>query len=323
MKKLMLFLLVLVALSVGAYAQAPQGIPYQAIARNSSGTILASTAISVRFTIRDSVATGAIKYRETFSVTTSAQGMFSVNVGQGTPVTGTFSGINWGTNAKFMQVELDPAGGSSYVDMGTTQMMSVPYAMSSLSTSSIKMSVSMSGDTLFSGAGNYIIIPSISKINWIGKPFGGGVLAYIYTPDDPGYIAGQTHGLIASSSDLGEVVWGCHGTLLGVYDSLIGTGWSNTAAILSGCLTSSGIAAQICQTYSGGGYYDWHLPSLHELKKLYQNAQYIGTFSMYNSYFSSTEFNQNAAFTVRFHDSGNTGTQLKSLTAKVRAVRSF
>lgn len=111
-----------------AMAQAPQGIPYQAVARNSSGVILASTAISVRFTIRDSVAIGVIKYRETFSVTTTEQGMFSVNVGQGTPVTGTFAGINWGTNAKFMQVELDPAGGSSYIDMGTQQMMSVPYA---------------------------------------------------------------------------------------------------------------------------------------------------------------------------------------------------
>jgi hypothetical protein len=118
----------------GSFAQAPQGIPYQAVARNSSGAILASTAISVRFTIRDSVATGTIKYRETFSVTTTSQGMFSVNVGQGSPVTGTFSGINWGTNAKFMQVELDPAGGTSYIDMGTQQMMSVPYALFSGST---------------------------------------------------------------------------------------------------------------------------------------------------------------------------------------------
>ena len=112
-----------------ALAQPPQGIPYQAVARNSSGAIMASTGVSIRFSIRDSVATGTILYRETFSVTTSAQGLFSVNIGQGTPVTGAFSGINWGTNSKFLQVELDPAGGSSYIDMGTTQMMSVPYAL--------------------------------------------------------------------------------------------------------------------------------------------------------------------------------------------------
>jgi hypothetical protein len=122
-------ILVLVLIANVAIAQAPQGIPYQAAARNSSGAILASTAISVRFTIRDSIATGAIKYRETHSVTTTAQGMFSLNVGQGTVVSGTFAGINWATNAKFMQMEMDPAGGSSYIDMGTQQMMSVPYAL--------------------------------------------------------------------------------------------------------------------------------------------------------------------------------------------------
>jgi uncharacterized protein (TIGR02145 family) len=110
-------------------AQAPQGIPYQAIARNASGAAIANTAVRVRFSIRDSIATGTIRYQETHNPTTSALGLFSVNVGKGTVVSGTFSGINWGRNAKFLQVELDPAGGTSYTDLGTTQMMSVPYAL--------------------------------------------------------------------------------------------------------------------------------------------------------------------------------------------------
>jgi uncharacterized protein (TIGR02145 family) len=55
-----------------------------------------------------------------------------VNVGRGTVVSGSFAGINWGRNAKFLQVELDPAGGTSYTDLGTTQMMSVPYALNAL-----------------------------------------------------------------------------------------------------------------------------------------------------------------------------------------------
>jgi hypothetical protein len=120
--------------SLNTSAQAPQGIPYQAIARNASGVAIASTAVKVRFSIRDSIATGAIKYQETHNPTTSALGLFSVNVGMGTVVSGTFSGINWGKNAKFLQVELDPAGGSSYTDLGTTQMMSVPYALYALKT---------------------------------------------------------------------------------------------------------------------------------------------------------------------------------------------
>ena len=110
-------------------AQAPQGIPYQAIARNASGVAIASTAVKVRFSIRDSIANGAIKYQETHNLTTSALGLFSVNVGMGTVVSGTFSGINWGKNAKFLQVELNTTGGATYTDLGTTQMMSVPYAL--------------------------------------------------------------------------------------------------------------------------------------------------------------------------------------------------
>jgi uncharacterized protein (TIGR02145 family) len=127
MKKIFLFFLC--HASVATFAQSPQGIPYQAIARNASGVAIANTAVKVRFSIRDSIATGAIKYQETHNPTTSALGLFSVNVGMGTIVTGTFSGINWGKNAKFLQVELNITGGATYTDLGTTQMMSVPYAL--------------------------------------------------------------------------------------------------------------------------------------------------------------------------------------------------
>ena len=126
-------------------AQAPQGIPYQAIARNASGAAIANTAVKVRFSIRDSIATGAIRYQETHNPTTSALGLFSVNVGMGTLVSGTFSGINWGKNAKFLQVELNTTGGTTYTDLGTTQMMSVPYA---LQANAIKIKTSATGDTL-------------------------------------------------------------------------------------------------------------------------------------------------------------------------------
>jgi uncharacterized protein (TIGR02145 family) len=162
MKKLFLFSFLLFTSSFLLFAQAPQSIPYQAIARNASGVAIANTAVKVRFSIRDSIATGAIKYQETHNPTTSALGLFSVNVGMGTVVSGTFSGINWGKNAKFLQVELNTTGGSTYTDLGTTQMMSVPYA---LQANSIKMKTSATGDTLYSGNGNYLIIPGLSAAN--------------------------------------------------------------------------------------------------------------------------------------------------------------
>lgn len=114
---------------INAHAQAPQGISYQAIARNSEGAVLSSETIGVRFTIHDSVATGTALYRETFSPTTTASGLFTLQIGTGMPVAGTFAGINWGRNSKFLQVELLPPSAAHYIDMGTQQMMSVPYAL--------------------------------------------------------------------------------------------------------------------------------------------------------------------------------------------------
>lgn len=124
---LSLFALVLYAKS---YAQAPHGIPYQAAARKANGQVLANTAIKVRFSILDSISTGTVVFKETHTTNTNALGMFNLNVGMGTAITGTLSGVNWGNNAKFLQVELDTtATGNNYSFMGVQQLMSVPYAL--------------------------------------------------------------------------------------------------------------------------------------------------------------------------------------------------
>jgi hypothetical protein len=162
-----LFFFYLLISSFLLQAQAPQGIPYQAIARNVSGVAIANTAVKVRFSIRDSIATGPVRYQETHNPTTSALGLFSVNVGMGTVVSGTFSGINWGKNAKFLQVELNTTGGTSYTDLGTTQMMSVPYALyagqaaTSLSGNSIG-----NGFTMISNASNSNITRFTNALNY-------------------------------------------------------------------------------------------------------------------------------------------------------------
>ncbi|HNB82716.1 MAG TPA: hypothetical protein PLP14_11485, partial [Chitinophagaceae bacterium] len=114
---------------VNTKAQSPQGISYQAIARDISGNVLSNQNVGVRFIIRNLTSSGTIVYRETHNTTTNSLGLFTLTIGMGTPTLGTFTGIPWSTGAKFLQVDLDPAGGNSYVTMGTTQMMSVPYAL--------------------------------------------------------------------------------------------------------------------------------------------------------------------------------------------------
>ncbi len=112
-----------------SFAQAPQAIPYQAVARDSAGNLIPNQNISLRVSIHNATAGGTIVYQETQSKTTNSLGLFTANIGEGTVVSGTFATINWGDSSKFMQIEMDVTGGNTYQDMGTQQMLSVPYAL--------------------------------------------------------------------------------------------------------------------------------------------------------------------------------------------------
>lgn len=131
MKKLLLLLSIInySLLVNNCFAQAPNAIPYQAVARNAAGNIIASQPVSLRVSIHDGTAAGTVVYSETHNPTTTSLGLFNVNIGSGTVITGTLAAVNWGNGAKFIQVEMDAAGGTTYVDMGTTQFNSVPYAL--------------------------------------------------------------------------------------------------------------------------------------------------------------------------------------------------
>ncbi|HRH70754.1 MAG TPA: tail fiber domain-containing protein [Flavobacteriales bacterium] len=110
-----------------SFGQSPDLMNYQAAARNATGGILANTPLTVRFTIHETSATGSTVYSETHNTTTTVQGMFDAQIGGGTATSGSFDAIGWGDDAHFLQVEVN--AGSGYVDMGTTQLLSVPYAL--------------------------------------------------------------------------------------------------------------------------------------------------------------------------------------------------
>jgi len=135
--------------AIVASAQTPNLINYQAVARNSSGNIMVNQPISVRLTIHDGSVSGTVLYKETQTLTTNVYGLFSVQIGGGVVISGSIGGVTWSSGTKYLQVEMDPAGGSTYVDMGTQQLITVPYAFyanKAASAASLTGNVTMSGD---------------------------------------------------------------------------------------------------------------------------------------------------------------------------------
>ena len=111
------------------FAQAPQGINYQAAARDAEGEPLADENVGVRLSLLSGSPNGATVYSETQQTRTSPEGVFSLVFGQGDNTIGLFSEIEWNEGPYYLKVDLDENGGENFTEMGVTQLMSVPYAL--------------------------------------------------------------------------------------------------------------------------------------------------------------------------------------------------
>ena len=129
MKKLLLALVALATFSISMFGQSPEGFNYQAVIRNASNVIVSNQAVGLRMTLQQGATNGATVYSETFAVTTNSNGLVNVQIGNGSVLSGTFATINWANGPYFIETAVDATGGSSYVVMGTSQLMSVPFAL--------------------------------------------------------------------------------------------------------------------------------------------------------------------------------------------------
>jgi len=110
-------------------AQSPQAFNYQALVRNGSGIALANQLVNFKIGLLQGSASGFAVYEESHSVTTDNAGLVNFGIGSGNVITGLFTEINWRLGPYFVKVEIDPNGGTAYVLMSTTQLLSVPYAL--------------------------------------------------------------------------------------------------------------------------------------------------------------------------------------------------
>jgi uncharacterized protein (TIGR02145 family) len=124
-----LFLLFFIWLSMFAFSQAPQGINYQTVIRDSEGQTIANTGLTLKMTIRSGAPDGDADYVETHTVVSNAFGLVNLVIGQGTPQFTDFSAIRWGNAAHYLETAIDLAGNGQFTILGVTQFVSVPYSL--------------------------------------------------------------------------------------------------------------------------------------------------------------------------------------------------
>jgi hypothetical protein len=313
MKKL--YLLIAFIVTIATFAQAPQGFNYQATVRNSSGALIVNQNVNFKFNVMLNSQTSVPVYSETHYVPTDDLGAVNLVIGQGTSSTGTFSNINWGTGNYYMGIELNT--GNGYVAMGTTQLLSVPYALYANSAGSA---------TTNSGGFSH----------YVGEFFGGGIIYSLWKDN-----TGAEHGLIVDLNYLSNSqIWSNIDNPIGTSAQSNWDGLSNSNAIVAqaGHISS---AAALCLNSVNGRQNDWYLPSIDELNLLWNNAFIVNkglstitgatqlSPKVYN--WSSTEYqntdefgNNNFGAWCKFYIySGGGATSGKSYNYYVRAIRQF
>ena len=324
MKKTISIVLLLLV-TVGMYAQ--EGINYKALIKDNLGAVVASQTIDVKFTIIADTGPTDV-YAETHtSILTDANGIVILTIGGGRADSGVFADIAWVSDLHSLKVEIDIEQDASFVDMGTTQFMAVPYSLqATTATTATELPGGIDQAYIENLQSQITALEGLIPVE-VGQKRYGGVVFWVDPTDN-------THGLVCALSDYPSFrEWGCFGTDLPSVPNVtsgpsglgaeIGDGMSNTTNILNDCPTAP--AALAARSYGS----EWFLPSIKELKEMYDNKatlEAVAGFTTFgNGYWSSTESSNNLAWYQSFL-SGSQGSQDatdKFYTPYVRAVRAF
>jgi hypothetical protein len=329
MKKYILpFIIIFAFLAIPqCFSQVPQGIKYQAVARDAAGSILANTEVIFKISIIQGSADGTTVYDETHNTVTNKVGLVTLTVGQG-ETDDNFSSIDWNNGPYFMSVEING------ITMGTSQLLSVPYAL-----------YAKEAENVFSGDYNDLV----------NKPDLSG---YITDESDPLFNASVASGITSSdtarwnkevSGDTGSIVAYKAGTGINISDNVIsvsapdpeqpvpfhfqgGIIYANPYLIRSGvwgeisllvgatsevdglentekivAATGEGTyAAKVCYDLTDFGYDDWYLPSRYEIDAICKQSYLLKYVNYSSHYWSSTESDKINVWKVNFYNGAQT-----------------
>jgi len=329
MKKYIPHIIILFAflLSSQGFSQTPQGIKYQAVARDAAGSILTNTDAIFNISIIQGSADGMVIYNETHNTVTNIVGLVTLTIGQG-ETDDDFSSIDWSTGPYFLSV------GINGITMGTSQLLSVPYAL-----------YSKEAENVFSGDYNDLLnMPDLS--------------GYITDESDPLFNASVASGITSSdtarwnqeySGDKGSVLTYEAGTGISIKDNVISASvpdpdqpvtlifqggfiyvnpflirsgdWGVNKLIINATSEVDGLtntekivaasgegtyAAKVCDDLTDFGYDDWYLPSRCEIDAIYKQSYLLKYLSYSSHYWSSTEFDKDNAWKVNFYNGAHT-----------------
>jgi hypothetical protein len=149
-----LFIIISLLLSFHLFSQTPESFKYQAVIRSNDGTVIADQTIGIQIEILQGSETGTPVYTETHSPTTNQFGLITLNIGEGIIISGVFADIDWGSDSFWVKISVDVTGGTSYTETGTSQLLSVPYALHSKTAGNTPSDIwSVNGNDIFYNSG--------------------------------------------------------------------------------------------------------------------------------------------------------------------------
>jgi hypothetical protein len=330
-------LLVALVITASTFAQAPEKMSYQAVVRDSGDNLVTSQVVGMQISILQTTITGTAVYTETQTATTNINGLVTLEIGTGS-TSDDFTAIDWGAGPYFIKTETDLAGGTIYTITGTSQLLSVPYALHAKTAGSATETQTLADVAILGNSLNTqlkdVTDPTDAQ-DATTKVYVDVLIAAL----DARITALEPQPSPANVGDLREggiVFWvdpddNMQGLVCALEDADTGLYWDD-AIIYSNGYTNSDTGT--------GVHSDWYLPSKDELQLMYANLQRFGCTTLtpdyvdnttctthkgnFSStwYWSSTEDGTTRSWRQRFDD-GELGRGGRNYERQVRAVRAF